>query len=328
MRARPTRSDNREISIQSDNRDLPQQSIAPVIFVSIASNRILIGDRVYPFSSFYIDAPAPILNAQWRRTGPFIYRELPIQSDNRKNPVQSINRELPQPNDGGIYTSIVVGTFTDLLSAIRFTTEIVNIFGTFTYELKIADELYNQSTTFTTIPSKITVGIPKVAGLNKNYRPFADAQIATDKTQIGTIKYSVAGDATVAKTTITRPILYSGTHDGSNNVATLADSGTDFTGLLIRINKDIVKNTTDGSQGVITAVTATTIVATLAGGTDDDWDTSDVYEIVDGATLDVIAKGFEVSQSSAGFYVLTLFVEDKDATPNESSESLIVNVDE
>jgi len=69
-----------------------------------------------------------------------------------------------------------------------------------------------------------------------------------------------------------------GTHDGANNASVLTDSGenwqTDqFVGLTI-------SNTTDGSSGTVTANTDTTITATLSGGTDNDWDASDAYEIV------------------------------------------------
>jgi len=68
-----------------------------------------------------------------------------------------------------------------------------------------------------------------------------------------------------------------GTHTGANNAATLTDSGgtwttDEFVGYTIY-------NTTDGSQGLITANTGTTITATLEGGTDNDWDTSDAYLI-------------------------------------------------
>jgi hypothetical protein len=67
------------------------------------------------------------------------------------------------------------------------------------------------------------------------------------------------------------------THDGANNVATLSDSSQAWT-----TNKfvgETIVNVTDGSSGTITANTATTITATLSGGTDNDWDTGDVYEM-------------------------------------------------
>src|SRR3990172_1439153 len=40
-----------------------------------------------------------------------------------------------------------------------------------------------------------------------------------------------------------------------------------------------IVNVTDGSSGTITANTTTTVTATLTGGTDNDWDTNDVYKI-------------------------------------------------
>jgi hypothetical protein len=68
-----------------------------------------------------------------------------------------------------------------------------------------------------------------------------------------------------------------GTHDGGDNQSILTDSGeswtaNEFVGLYVH-------NTTDGSKGLITANTTNTITATLAGGTGNDWDDGDEYEI-------------------------------------------------
>ena len=68
-----------------------------------------------------------------------------------------------------------------------------------------------------------------------------------------------------------------GTHDGSNNVGTLSDSGE--TWVVDELVDLTIQNTTDGSEGIITANTATTITATLSGGTEDDWDTNDAWSI-------------------------------------------------
>lgn len=75
-----------------------------------------------------------------------------------------------------------------------------------------------------------------------------------------------------------------GTHTGSANAAVLTDSTKSWTtdmwvGYRIR-------NTTDGSFAVITANTDTTITGVLQGGTDNDWDASDAYVIVDGLNSD------------------------------------------
>jgi hypothetical protein len=69
-----------------------------------------------------------------------------------------------------------------------------------------------------------------------------------------------------------------GTHTGANNASILTDSSKTFT-----TNELVgyrIYNTTDGSNGSITANTATTVTATLAGGTENDWDTGDAYIIV------------------------------------------------
>jgi len=71
---------------------------------------------------------------------------------------------------------------------------------------------------------------------------------------------------------------YTGTHDGSNNSATLSDSSASFP--VDYLIGSVVKNVTDDSYNLITDNTATTVTASLVGGTDNDWDTGDTYEIV------------------------------------------------
>lgn len=70
-----------------------------------------------------------------------------------------------------------------------------------------------------------------------------------------------------------------GAHDGGNNSPTLDDSTQSWTvnGLVGLV----VNNITDGSWGIITANTANqcTIGAGMAGGTDNDFDTNDLYVI-------------------------------------------------
>jgi len=75
---------------------------------------------------------------------------------------------------------------------------------------------------------------------------------------------------------------YRGTHTGANNVPVLADSAQNWT-----VNELVGKklyNTTDGSSTTVTANTANTVTGVLAGGTDNDWDTGDVYFILDTLT--------------------------------------------
>jgi hypothetical protein len=70
-----------------------------------------------------------------------------------------------------------------------------------------------------------------------------------------------------------------GSHTGANNQAVLTDATADFINVGVSIG-DIIVNDTDDSEAVITAVTATSITGTLVGGTDNDWDTNDIYYIL------------------------------------------------
>jgi len=72
-------------------------------------------------------------------------------------------------------------------------------------------------------------------------------------------------------------LLDSGTHDGSESASALTDTTKNWTTDEF-VGKKIV-NITDGSSGSITANTATTVTATLSGGVENDWDSSDVYRI-------------------------------------------------
>ncbi len=291
-RARSIQSDVRSLPRRSEDRLLPEIPTPETIFATIPSKKITPGDRLYPFSGLVYDGPAALASARWRM-------------------------------DGGGYTAISLGVFTDILSASRFFSEVVILYGTFFYEIELTDALSNIQLVGVDVLSKITLGSGKTAERSTNFRPFPDSVIAEDPSQILTIEYSVDGDTTVAKTTITRHILFSGTHDGAPDNADLVDTGRDFTTLGIKIG-DIVRNVTDGSEGVITAIVGDTITATLGGGTEDDWDASDTYNIVDGAALDLIARGWEISIASEGFNVVTLYV--NDLSSNESSESVTVRV--
>jgi len=72
-------------------------------------------------------------------------------------------------------------------------------------------------------------------------------------------------------------LLDTGSHTGANNQPTLSDTMQSWA-VNELVGKTIV-NETDDSIGIITANTAQTVTATLSGGTDNDWDTSDVYSI-------------------------------------------------
>jgi len=77
---------------------------------------------------------------------------------------------------------------------------------------------------------------------------------------------------------------HAGAHDGSANASVLTDTDAGFD-----VNQFVgytISNTTDGSSGTITANTASTVTATLTGGTDNDWDVGDAYTIAAEPTED------------------------------------------
>jgi len=92
-----------------------------------------------------------------------------------------------------------------------------------------------------------------------------------------------------------------GTDDTSTNAAFLTDSGESWT--TDQWVGYVIKNTTDGSQALITANTGTTITGTLYGGTENDWDSGDAYLISKGLNADAaqgISHRFLMKVRTAG----------------------------
>lgn len=79
-------------------------------------------------------------------------------------------------------------------------------------------------------------------------------------------------------------------HDDSGGAGNgfLTDSQVDFRRFGVRANVGMILwNLTDGSEGPITAVSPNALTATLAGGTDNNWDDGDAYRLV---TLDAMER--------------------------------------
>jgi hypothetical protein len=94
----------------------------------------------------------------------------------------------------------------------------------------------------------------------------------------GTSKSTFQWTTATRHDVFTAPMNVTGTHTGAGNAATLTDGSKAYTvNALVGLT---IRNITDGSQGTITANTATTVTATLAGGTENDWDVADAYRII------------------------------------------------
>ena len=86
-----------------------------------------------------------------------------------------------------------------------------------------------------------------------------------------------------------------GTHTGSSGSAYLEVRGADFKSC--GVQEDVlIKNTTDGSSGTISSVTEDRVYGTLSGGTDNDWDYGDTYEIYITDTEDSVISSIYVDR--------------------------------
>jgi len=106
-----------------------------------------------------------------------------------------------------------------------------------------------------------------------------------------------------------------GSHDGADNVGIMTDS-TEAWELNELVGKTI-KNLTDGSEGVISSSTATTATATLTGGTDNDWDTDDEYQILDSEAVTrriYVSRGDTAADAWAGPFTLAATIDDNTTT--------------
>lgn len=87
-----------------------------------------------------------------------------------------------------------------------------------------------------------------------------------------------------------------GTHKRGNNSASLVDPKADFKSCGVMTGV-LIKNTTDGSEGLITSVEEGEIGVTLAGGVNNYWDVDDEYEIYLTATYNSKISSIYVDRS-------------------------------
>jgi hypothetical protein len=94
-----------------------------------------------------------------------------------------------------------------------------------------------------------------------------------------------------------------GTHTGTNDSATLIDSGATWE--VNEFSDTTIANSTDGSTASVTSNTATTLTATLSGGSGNDWDTGDTYVIGNDASASII-EGITIKSLTGGGHVFTV----------------------
>jgi hypothetical protein len=133
---------------------------------------------------------------------------------------------------------------------------------------------------------------------NSAVNSWDNEKVAQDMAKYGLI---VLGDGL-------QTLLDDGTHTGSDGASVLTDSTKSWTTNEF-VGKKIV-NVTDQSSGSITANTATTITATLSGGTENDWDTGDEYRVANHAdypnTLKIVPRIKALNPSTQIFGYVTV----------------------
>ena len=86
-----------------------------------------------------------------------------------------------------------------------------------------------------------------------------------------------------------------GTHKRGSS-ASLVDPGNLFVTFGVAVGM-LIKNTTDSSEGAITAVTEDEIEVTLTGGTNNTWESGDTYEIYLTGTYNSVISSIGVDNS-------------------------------
>lgn len=124
----------------------------------------------------------------------------------------------------------------------------------------------------------ITVNIIGGSGTPSYRSDGATIVIVQNPVTTRVIARNALGEEVAGARVLVKADGWSGTHTGTNNSATLTDSSQNWvTNELVGY---IVRNFSNSATGTITANTATTVTATLSGGSpDNDWDTNDQYSI-------------------------------------------------
>ena len=135
---------------------------------------------------------------------------------------------------------------------------------------------------------ELTVGTI-VGGDDFLVRDVSDTSLGGAGTQKRYAYSSMRGDVGLSVPRVLT--IASGVHDGDNDAAVMSDSGETFTAS--QFVGMTLYNVTDVSSCTVTANDGTTITCTLAGGTDNNWDTNDVWQVGPGPT-----------QSGDWFYVV------------------------
>lgn len=145
-------------------------------------------------------------------------------------------------------------------------------------------------------------------GSNDYFLPFRDYESVTYANNTTSVTIP-SNFSIIDKSTLTDRITGSVTSTGSlsNSETTCTDSTAPFTN--VKVGDDI-HNTTDGSDGIVIAVTSTSaLVTALFGGTNNYWTSGDAYVIVPQGRKQLV---LDPPPSTAGYTVTLKYVQKPD----------------
>ena len=186
----------------------------------------------------------------------------------------------PDPTDGTLRAGYGLFYFT----ADRKGAHINTLSGTHSMGIN-AINLSNSGSGYSS-PPDVAIAAPNVSG---GVNATATVAVEGDGT-LGDVTITAAGSGYTANPTVTIGGVTSGGGSGGaasvggvlqTNLAYLSHPKTNGRWPVDGLIGALLKNTTDGSEIVITDNTANTAIGTLAGGTDNDWDVNDAYTITE-----------------------------------------------
>ncbi|MBE3114304.1 MAG: hypothetical protein IMZ59_02160 [Actinobacteria bacterium] len=151
-------------------------------------------------------------------------------------------------------------------------------YGGYNFRLAIRYHLgiNDQDLTITPYIKNLGIAIPYTLGFGWELKDIKINNIQeNNQIQIDDTSYLLNQTLDNKYTNITQTQGVTGIHNGSDSSSILTDTNANWVvNELIGIT---INNLTDGSNGIITANTSTTITAILTDGVDNDWDTNDEY---------------------------------------------------
>lgn len=215
-----------------------------------------------------------------------VYEDYTIEINTASNQAYPIQALL-----GGLTSSdFVIGIFEERMTALSIT-----MIAGMTNTTAATVTIYYWSGTAWVSVGTVTDGT-LASGASMNQSGVMSWNAPAETSEKAQTLFGVSGYAYKIKWSATltdRARASAGTHTGANGAATLTDitkwwEKDEWVG-------SVIHNTTDGSSVTVTANTPTTVTGTLAGGTDNDWDTNDTYiidpweENHDGTSLDMLS---------------------------------------